>query len=213
MNRLARNFIPAQLRTRRDNRLFKKVNVRVNGAGDLLVVSADRKLLAHFGAPWGRSPEAYARLVRAELRKHARPPVDDKEVAAYVASTRPLDEKTIRRLEKLVRLLDSDARTEATRRLASIGRPAYRFLRKHEPGPTEARRRIGILLKRMEALERVVGERGLDHSVSYLIGIGAERRLRAILPADAPAKDVARWWKARSGNFRWDATKDRFVAK
>ena len=213
MNRLARSFILARLETPRDNRLFRKVNVRVNGAGDLLVVSADSKLLVHFGAPFGRSPETYAKLVRAELRKHARPPIDDEDVAAYVASTRPIDENTIRSLTKLAVLLDTEARTEATQMLLSIGRPAYRFLRTHEAPSPEASRRIGILLKRMGVLERVVVERGLDYDVPYLIRVGAKRRLRAVLPTAAPANGVARWWKARSGNFRWDATRDRFVAK
>ena len=177
------------------------------------MISFDRKLLVHFGAPCGRSPQAYVERVRTELRKHARPPIDDKDVAAYAASTQPLDAKTMRALKELVTLLDTDARTEATRSLSSIGRPAYRFLNGHAAPSTEARRRIGILLKRMAPLERVVVERGLDRDVPYLIGIGAERRLRAILPADAPTKGAASWWKARSANFRWDAIRDRFVAK
>ncbi len=186
--------------------------MRVNSAGDLLVVSFDRKLLVHFGAPCGRSHEAYVKCVRAGLRKHSRPLVDDKDVAAYVASTQPLDEKTIRSLKGLVILLDTDVRIEATRMLSSIGRPAYRFLNGQEAPSVETRRRIGILLKRMGPLERVVVERGLDHDIPYLIGIGAKRRLRAILPADTPTKGVASWWKTRSANFRWDAIKDRFVA-
>ena len=132
---------------------------------------------------------------------------------AYALTFRAVDDPT---RSAVARLLEDPDRAAADRVLLGMGEPAFRVLRSLSArDPDGIRARANDVMTRLQQRRRDVIRRGLDHDVGLLAAAGgdATKRLRAILPPEAPAEDVEAWWSLHRSRYRWAPAVDRWVRR